>query len=540
MSWYRDYRPTTISGLHLSSVRSTFEELLKKGMLPQVLLFAGAKGTGKTSTARILAAVVNDPANASAIQSQFLRKPSAQSKVQALKEPNLENELVRRIQLGSTLAVHELDAASHRGIDDVRQLKEQVAVPPAEGQVAVFILDEVHMLTTEAFNALLKLLEEPPAHVMFILATTELAKIPATVVSRCTLIRFPQATIPELTQALTSILKKEKVLFEEAALEAIAQRSDGSFRDAVKQTQVLVERYGELKVAHLGEALQTNLADECRVLVGAIVAKQPDQVMIQFRQWRSQAVSAQVVEQELCRVLHTALLQDLGVEVGTAFVNAKVAHFLLTELSQVMPEPATPLPLLPLELRALEVIFRAQQKKASPPPPSSSPASSKSRPVSPTTPTEPMMASAVEIEEVISEPTTLAPIPIATMSDNLAEPNAELSAKLLENWQNFVAGVKQRNSSLAAILGSAKPQVTESGRTRIEVYYRFHQQQLQQPKFFQMLQDTMAEVVGQVVGVEFVVAAAKGEPGNTLTSISPMTDTIPGDQLATLAAEALI
>ncbi|MCB9802263.1 MAG: AAA family ATPase, partial [Pseudomonadales bacterium] len=157
MNWNRTYRPQTIKELHLERVRAELEQILQSGSMPQVLLFAGPKGTGKTSAARILGAVVNTPNNKASVNASFFG--------QGTHTPFLdetESDLAHAIFTGNSFVVRELDAASNRGIDEIRQLKETAHLPPSHGMVSVFILDEAHMLTTEAFNALLKLLEEPP------------------------------------------------------------------------------------------------------------------------------------------------------------------------------------------------------------------------------------------------------------------------------------------------------------------------------------------------------------------------------------------
>jgi DNA polymerase-3 subunit gamma/tau len=249
MSWYRTYRPTTISGLHLTSVREALQEMMKTGHFPHALLFTGPKGTGKTSSARIISALLNDPQNADQVEAMFFKASSSSTdtadkkkkKNFALVEPNPDDPIVQRIYRGASYVVQEMDAASHRGIDDVRELRERVYLPPQEGKVNVYILDEVHMLTTEAFNALLKILEEPPSHVVFILATTEIQKVPDTIVSRCTLVQFTKATSEELCSALRGILKQEGITFDEAAIMTIAQAADGSFRDAVKLLENCVQ-----------------------------------------------------------------------------------------------------------------------------------------------------------------------------------------------------------------------------------------------------------------------------------------------------------
>ena len=199
MPWHRYYRPQKIAELHLESVKKQLLPLLTAATFPQVLLFAGPKGTGKTSSARIIAALLNDPQNKAATDARF---KAADKNPPHFLEPDSNNPTLQEIFSGTSYLIQEIDAASNRGIDDIRMLKERVYIPPQFGSMSVYILDEAHMLTTEAWNALLKLLEEPPQHAVFIMATTEIHKIPDTVLSRASLVQFQTASNQELLDAL--------------------------------------------------------------------------------------------------------------------------------------------------------------------------------------------------------------------------------------------------------------------------------------------------------------------------------------------------
>lgn len=195
---YLKYRPQNISELDLVSAREALEKTLKNNNIPHAFLFSGPRGTGKTSAARILAMTVN-------------------------KIDSIDNT-----------DIVELDAASNRGIEEIRTLREQVALSPMSCKYKVYIIDEVHMLTTEAANALLKTLEEPPAHVIFVLCTTDPQKLPETVISRCTRVLFQRPSIEEITTKLKLVAKGEKFKIENSELDLIASESKGSFRDAIK------------------------------------------------------------------------------------------------------------------------------------------------------------------------------------------------------------------------------------------------------------------------------------------------------------------
>lgn len=218
MVFYRKYRPQTIAELDSPKLRDTLYSVLSSKNVPHAFLFTGPKGLGKTSTARIIAKVLN----------------CTHDKGKADIEPDNTCDQCVSITNGSNIDVLEIDGASNRGIDEIRDLRDKVKLAPSSASKKVYIIDEVHMLTTEAFNALLKTIEEPPSHVVFIFCTTEPQKVPATIVSRCFHLALARATDEEIVHALKRIVIGEKLSIDEDTLLAIAKMSDGGFRDATK------------------------------------------------------------------------------------------------------------------------------------------------------------------------------------------------------------------------------------------------------------------------------------------------------------------
>ena len=212
----RKYRPDSFESLiGQDNIARTLKNSIRRGQLAHAYLFCGPRGVGKTSAARIFAKTIN------------CANPGPEL------EPCGECDSCRSFAEGRSYCIHELDAASNNGVEDIKTLMDQVQIPPQVGRYSVFIIDEVHMLTTSAFNAFLKTLEEPPAHAIFILATTEKHKVLPTILSRCQTYDFNRIGVPDMVRNLRDIAAKEGVTIDDESLHVIAHKADGAMRDAL-------------------------------------------------------------------------------------------------------------------------------------------------------------------------------------------------------------------------------------------------------------------------------------------------------------------
>ena len=287
---YRQWRPQDFDALvGQKAVKTTLKNALASGKIAHAYLFSGPRGTGKTSMARILAKALNCE-----------QGPTA--------EPCGQCSNCQRIVQGTSLDVIEIDAASNTSVDNIRDLREQVAFTPAESRYKVYIIDEVHMLSTGAFNALLKTLEEPPAHAVFILATTDPQKVPATIQSRCQRFEFRRVTVDEIAEHLAMVATGSGIEADADALRLIAIQAEGGMRDALSlldQCGVMAKR---VTVATVREVLGIVGREALHELTGAIGRRQLPQALATLNLLLEQGKDVKQVLTELIEYLRALVL----------------------------------------------------------------------------------------------------------------------------------------------------------------------------------------------------------------------------------------
>ena len=287
---YRRWRPQNFDTLvGQQPVKQALTNALTSGRIAHAYLFAGPRGTGKTSTARILAKALNCD-----------HGPTP--------NPCGECDNCRRIAEGSSMDVFEIDAASNRGIDEIKALRDQLAFTPVDCRYKVYIIDEVHMLTTEAFNALLKTLEEPPSHVIFILATTEPHKIPATIHSRCQRFDFRRVTVEEIVQHLAMVAQGSGLEADEDALRLIAIQSEGGMRDALSLLDQCGVMAKKITAVTVREVLGIVGREALRALVEAIGRQDVPLALSQLAALLEQGKDVRQIVTELIEYLRALLL----------------------------------------------------------------------------------------------------------------------------------------------------------------------------------------------------------------------------------------
>ena len=318
---YRRWRPESFADLvgqeHISR---TLSRAVTSGQTSHAYLFTGPRGTGKTSTAKILARALN-----------------------CAEGPTLTPcgvcDSCRSISDGSSMDVFEIDAASNRGIDEIRDLRESVKFAPTEGHYKIYIIDEVHMLTTEAFNALLKTLEEPPERVIFILATTEPHKVPATIQSRCQRYDFHRITVTEIRDRLIYVCKESDIAAEEDALGIIAAQADGGMRDALSildQCMALAE--GTLTAERVQEALGLVGRAWIRRMAGEIAARDAAALIAQLSELLQSGRELKQVLAELAQYFRRLMIAGVGGAVSAAELCAGDAEELRMDAAQFTQE----------------------------------------------------------------------------------------------------------------------------------------------------------------------------------------------------------
>ncbi len=535
---YRKWRSRTFEEvIGQNHVTRTLQNALVTGRVAHAYLFTGPRGTGKTTTARLLAKAVNCVGEGEI-------------------KPCDECSICRAVNEGRLLDMIEIDAASNRGIDEIRDLREKVGFRPGEASIKFYIIDEVHMLTDPAFNALLKTLEEPPSHVIFVLATTEPHKIPATIVSRCQRFDFRRIPLTDITEWLAHIAKEEGLKVEPTALEYIARQGGGSMRDAISLLDQLTA-YGS----------DTITLAQVQTVLGAIASQTVTELadcLIEGNLARGLDVIDQVVgdgaeprqfTREFVEYLRGLLLLKMGD--GAGLLRASVPDETLTHMKEqanrlsarnllrairlfnaaALEMKVGFLPQLPLELAFVEAVVdesvtesptvpprvAAQKKTAVEPAPARAlkePRSLEASPESPRQvrpapqPVSPALAPAAKAKESSAQPpaSSASPVEAGDISFDMVN----------DNWQDILAQLRQTNKMVEALMRSVSLVGIEGNSVVVEVPSDLLKGRIEQPNSKSYVEQGISHVLGVSASLRCVLKGEyRARPSSTATAASP-------------------
>lgn len=492
MVFYRKYRPQTLAQLDSEDVRTLLSATLQGKEIPHAFLFTGPKGLGKTSTARILAKAINCENTG---REERTRIPVTSASI----EPCNTCQTCITITHGTNVDIFEIDGASNRGIDEMRDLREKIRLAPVSVRKKVYIIDEVHMLTTEAFNALLKTLEEPPDHAVFVLCTTEPQKIPATIFSRCFHIPFKRAIKQDIVQSLKRISEGEKIQVEEGVLQHVATLADGGFRDAAKIFEEIVLLAGGKPITneHVEKLYKFTTSDiHMKQLLSFLGKRDLKQALKVISVLAEEGCDMKYVLEQLIAACHALLLVKAGIEEIVSdeedLFSLEEVKTLITLFSKAYGDiKYAVLPQIPLELAIIEYMNTigeqdsardldvSQQKNLS----STLVANSAVHATQPVTPS----------------PTRKARIPVKDSQ------LVSVASSQNDLWLQFIESIKAQNFSLAAVLRSCLPKGVDKTSLTIEAAYKFHRDKLSEEKAKVLLETAWRKLTGNSVQVSIVL-----------------------------------
>jgi DNA polymerase-3 subunit gamma/tau len=469
---YRKYRPQDFEEVFgQEPIVKVLKQQIKEEKIGHAYLFSGPRGTGKTTLARLISKAIN------------CTKPKKDG------NPCKKCSICKSVAHGNFLDLVEIDAASNRGIDEIRRLRERVSFAPTEGKFKVYIIDEVHMLTKDAFNALLKTLEEPPEHVIFILATTEPHKILPTIISRCQRFNFKLATEKEIFNRLEHICKQEKVKFSKEALVAIISNSGGSFRDAESILEKVLSGIGVVKdqkvdFEDVKDILGLAEEKEIESFVQALLDKDDKKSLEVFDSiLQSGANLFQFVRMVLEHV--RKLLLSKVTERKGSFRLLDLLK-IITEFSQAESQmKLASIERLPIEVAIVQICSEEDSKKE--------------------------IDQLVRTEEKNSDKKIEEKQTISKMSDAFAvipkkiresfaggkEKKEEITMeKIKKNWGRLVEETIPYNHHLSAFFKKARPKQIEQDFLILRVPYRFHKERIESSRAQQVFNEVAMKVFG--------------------------------------------
>jgi DNA polymerase-3 subunit gamma/tau len=520
---YRKYRPQDFDEVvGQEAVVRTLRNAIERDQVRQAYLFAGPRGTGKTSMARILAKALNCAAGPTTT-------------------PDGTCQACVSISAGTSLDVIEMDAASQRGIDDIREIRERVVLQPAEGRYKVYILDEAHQLTDAAWNALLKLIEEPPPHLVFVFCTTDLAKVLPTVRSRCQTFVFQRPRFAELVTLLRRVCDGEGIDAQNAALALIARSAHGSFRDAVSTLDQLASATsGEITAQAVLQLVGAVEEESLFRLCDAIVDRDTAGVLLQIEELAAQGQDlGRLVADLLDHLRHLLLVQNIG-SVPDSLPVTEETRDRLREQANQLPEPTVLRlidllavavedmrqggdPRLPLELALVKVtrpqadlqreslahrieLLEARVTSGGPVQPGESSSSTSALARTPD-------AATPESDEPHEQSETRAN---GGNGGSEAGPPLEL-AHLQDAWQRSVVPAAQAKAIwIGPLLGEARPASLDGNVLTLEFpsTAEFHREKLEEPRNLDLVRDALHEVTGRRLAIATTVAEGERSGGD--------------------------
>jgi DNA polymerase-3 subunit gamma/tau len=473
-------------------VVTTIQNAVRTDRVAHAYLFAGPRGTGKTTTARLLAKAVN------CLDSDLANRPCD------------DCDHCQAVNQSRFLDLIEIDAASNTSVDDVRDLRDKINFSPNQGRFKVYIVDEVHMLSTAAFNALLKTLEEPPPHAIFILATTEVHKIPATVLSRCQRHEFRRIPVTTIVDHLGRMASEESLDVEPEALNLVARQATGSLRDAISLLDQLAST-GELTLARAEQVLGTATGQAVLDLISALLARDPAQGLAQIQTALDSGSDARQFARQIVEYLRAVLLFRLDnaahVDAPTEVRAQMAAHAQAFEVSQLLgiirafnaaavETRQAWQPGLPLELAFVECLALQAGQEAAVVAPVAEPAAEAAPRPEPATP--PVVADS-SVENVPPEVDAL---------ETAATPGSAVTLKrIIQAWPQVLSMVRQQNPQTQGLLNSCKPMGFKSSDLILGFASDLIKSKMEKPEHLQLTQEILSELLAEKVGVRCVVSA---------------------------------
>jgi len=471
LSLYRVWRPQRFSEVvGQEQTVLALRNSVREGRLTHAFLFSGPRGTGKTSLAKILAKAVN-------------------CEKQQDVEPCNNCNSCRDINYGNFMDVIEIDAASNRGIDEIRDLREKVRILPAQGKRKVYIIDEVHMLTTEAFNALLKTLEEPPESVIFILATTELQKIPATILSRCQRYSFRRLTQEQIINRLQEVALSDAMDIESAALELIARRANGGMRDAIGMLEQ-IHSYQDGPISRDDVLEVLGLVDDMFVarLIDDVIAHDTAAIIEQLNTALNQGKEAAQLARETALYLRDLLMYKVSGDKAEMVMVSENSHRILRNQAHKLEQGQI--------LQAIRMITDTSEKLRF---------SEGQRFLLELVFLE--MTESLNKMDVFTGPAPQVKVPASDRNTKMERTNRAEKADAREVlWNRLLAGVKDKKVPTHALLSQGKLLGMKGDIMYIGFHksYKFHKDRMEEKGNRDVLNSVIKELFDRELEVEFI------------------------------------